>query len=57
MRDLPGREVIEDHHLVAVRDQPVGDMRADEARAAADEDPHRRWLSRKTTSPTAIRLQ
>jgi hypothetical protein len=40
--DVPGRQVVEDDHLVAVGQQPVGDMRADEAGAPGDEDFQRR---------------
>ena len=55
--DVAGRQVVQDHHLVAGAEQPIGDVRADEPRPAADQDLQRRWLRRKTTSPTAIRLQ
>jgi len=55
--DVAGGEVVEDHDLVPLRQEPVGDVGSDEPRAAGDQDFQRRWLIRKTTSPTAIRLQ
>ena len=42
MLDVPGREVVEDDHVVAVGHEPVGDVRSDEARPARDEDLQRR---------------
>jgi dTMP kinase len=37
---LSPREVVEDVHLVAARDQRIDDVRADEARASSDDRPH-----------------
>ncbi len=34
------REVVDDDHLVAVRHQPAGQVRPDEARASGHHDPH-----------------
>jgi len=42
MLDVSGREVVEDDHVVAVGQQPVGDVGSDEARAPGDEDFQRR---------------
>ena len=41
MRDVAfvaGEEIVDAQHLVAVADQPVAEMRAEEAGAAGDED-------------------
>jgi hypothetical protein len=38
----PGREVVDDRHLVAAREQRVDQVGADEAGAAGDQSPHRR---------------
>ena len=40
VRQPPGREIVDDVHLVAVRDEHVDDVGADEAGAAGDEDLH-----------------
>ncbi len=37
---LAVREVVDDDHLVAARDQGIDDVRADEARAPCDDRPH-----------------
>ena len=36
--DAAGREIVDDEDLVAARDAGVGEMRADESRAAGDEN-------------------
>ena len=36
----PGREIVEDVHLVAAREKRVGDVGADEPRAPCDDRPH-----------------
>ena len=38
---LARREVVDDVHLVAARDERIGDVRADEAGASGDDRPHR----------------
>ena len=40
--DRAGREVVEDEHLVAVGQQPLGEMRSDEAGAAGNQRDHAR---------------
>jgi hypothetical protein len=40
--DVTGGEVIEDHDLVAFFEQPISEVRANEAGAACDQDLHRR---------------
>ena len=57
MLDVAGAQVVDDHDLMAVGQEPVGDVGSDKPRAAGDQHLQRRWLSRKTTRPTAIRLQ
>ena len=42
MLDVAGREVVQDDHVVAVGQQPIGDVGSDEARASRDEDLQRR---------------
>ena len=39
--DAPGRQIIEDDHLVAPPEISLGQMRPDETRAAGDQYPHR----------------
>ena len=55
--DVAGRQVVEDHHVVAAGQQSIGHVRSDESCPAGDQHLQRRWLRRKTTSPTAIKLQ
>ena len=39
LRLRAGEEVVDAQHVVAVREQPVAQVRAEEAGAAGDEDP------------------
>ena len=43
-----GREVVDDRHLVAARDQRVDEVRADESGAAADQCLHPAIVERRT---------
>ena len=38
---IPGRQVVDDGHLVALRAEAVGDVRANESSAAGNENSHR----------------
>ena len=40
VRLLPGRQVVDDDHLVASSEEGVGHVRADEARATGDDHAH-----------------
>src|SRR6185503_2287379 len=54
--DRTGREVVEDAHLVAVVEEPFGEMRADEAGTAGDERLHARMCPLSNASiPKQIR--
>src|SRR5437899_292864 len=55
MLDVAGAQVVEDHDLMAVGQEPVSNVGSDKPRAAGDQDLQRRWLSRKTTRPTLKR--
>ena len=44
---LPVREIVDDVHLIASREQPVHEVRADEAGPAGDDRPHARILGRR----------
>src|SRR5581483_7126544 len=46
------RELVEDDDLVAGRGEPPREVRADEAGAAGDEDPHAESLARQARSPS-----
>ncbi len=57
IRAPAGRQVVDDRHLMTAREQPAGQMRADEPRAASEEDADVRGIRRQHQATLSRRVR